>query len=135
MEQLELKEITDFITQEYDSYELVIDYKPIGTSATLSKKKESDENNKPKSSWNLFGLTDSLQSGVSSFTQGCKSMITGRTDRVIENNLMMDMNGPAMSGGTLGKVLVDVNKYKSAQDFFKDLSKSAIIGGSINAML
>lgn len=48
---------------------------------------------------------------------------------------MMEVSGPAVSAGSLGKVLVDINKYENAGDFFRDLSKSTIIGGSINVML
>jgi|JI10StandDraft_1071094.scaffolds.fasta_scaffold25825_2 hypothetical protein len=38
-------------------------------------------------------------------------------------------------GGSIGKCLADINKYKDANHFLKDLSKNTIIGGSITYIL
>jgi hypothetical protein len=38
-------------------------------------------------------------------------------------------------GGNLGKCLANINKYKDANHFLKDLSKYTIIGGSISYIL
>ena len=48
------------------------------------------------------------------------------------------MNGVSQSaslGGSLGKCLVDIDQYESANQFFAELSKTAMIGGSITILL
>lgn len=35
----------------------------------------------------------------------------------------------------MGKCLVDIDKYKNANDFFIDLSKAAMVGGTITVLL
>lgn len=41
----------------------------------------------------------------------------------------------ANMGANLGKCLVDIDQYKTVNEFFVDLSKNAMIGGSIAVML
>lgn len=41
----------------------------------------------------------------------------------------------ASFGGSLGKCLVDIDQYESANDFFADLSRTAMVGGSITILL
>lgn len=54
---------------------------------------------------------------------------------MIQNDLMCYAPSSATMGGSLGKCLVDIDKYEDVNDFFADLSKTAMIGGSITILL
>jgi hypothetical protein len=47
----------------------------------------------------------------------------------------MSVPQSATLGGSLGKCLVDIDSYNDINDFFQDLSKTAMIGGSITILL
>lgn len=61
--------------------------------------------------------------------------ITAPVDKQIANDLMRLEPASASIGGGLGKCLVDIDKYESANAFFIDFSKNAVIGSSIGVML
>ncbi len=49
--------------------------------------------------------------------------------------MAISVSQSASIGGSLGKCLVDIDKYRNANDFFIDLSKAAMVGGTITVLL
>ncbi len=61
--------------------------------------------------------------------------IKGGTDQVIKSEMMSMAPTSANISGGLGKCLVDIDQYEDVNEFFADLSKKAMIGGSITILL
>jgi hypothetical protein len=51
-----------------------------------------------------------------------------------KSNKMISINDLTNTGGTLGKCLVDINKYTDTSDFLKDISQRAILAHSFQTI-
>lgn len=79
-----------------------------------------------------------MKDSVSNFYKILKQQLETQTSGKIDREIVaygVPLGQYANIGGNLGRCIADINKYKSANHFLKDLSTSTIIGGSMTYIL